>query len=396
MPTILISWELGGGLGHVLRWLPLVDSLRTKGHQMVAAVRDLRAARPLASRGVALLQAPVKLGRQRDRIEPARTFAHVLHNTGFGDPEELAVLVKAWRHLLNYVRPDLILCDHSPTALLAARGRQGLRRAVLGTGFCCPPDVDRFPDLRPWLGEAGERLGREEHRVLEHANRVLHRLNAAPLARLGQLFGDAHATFLTTFAELDAYAARSGVGYYGVWTSPDGRMPHWPAVSGPKLFAYLKPGQGLPRVLEALRQLGNPALVYVDQLDSRLKNRFASARLHFAPTPLDLAAVGQQCDLAILNAGHGATVSMLLAGRPIFQLPINLEQALNARATARLGAGLIASSIQPQPLAAQLGTLLKTPDYIQAARAFAARHADYDPSARIEAIVRRIQGLLAG
>ena len=53
-----------------------------------------------------------------------RNFAHLLYNNGFYDADSLKATVQAWRELYETVRPDLIVFDHSPTALLAACGFQ--------------------------------------------------------------------------------------------------------------------------------------------------------------------------------------------------------------------------------------------------------------------------------
>ena len=45
MPTVLLAWELGGGLGHFMNLRPLAEGLRRRGHRVVAALRDLSVAR---------------------------------------------------------------------------------------------------------------------------------------------------------------------------------------------------------------------------------------------------------------------------------------------------------------------------------------------------------------
>jgi len=116
MATILFAWELGGGLGHLVPFVPVAERLSSDGHHVVASLRELpRAHAVLRDTAVACLQAPVRRGGSADRIDPLRTLAHVLHNMAFANPDELRALAEAWRNLYRFVQPDLILFDHSLT-----------------------------------------------------------------------------------------------------------------------------------------------------------------------------------------------------------------------------------------------------------------------------------------
>ena len=127
MSRILYAWELGMGYGHVGSVLPLAMRLQERGHEIVFALRDLsHAERFLGRRGFALLQAPVWMGDKRGPELPV-SYADMLANFGFPDRAGLTAMVRAWRGLYALVRPDLLMIDHGPTALLAARGT-GLRR----------------------------------------------------------------------------------------------------------------------------------------------------------------------------------------------------------------------------------------------------------------------------
>ena len=44
MATILFTWELGGGLGHLVPLTPLVRALSDRGHRVFAALNDLNRA----------------------------------------------------------------------------------------------------------------------------------------------------------------------------------------------------------------------------------------------------------------------------------------------------------------------------------------------------------------
>lgn len=117
-----------------------------------------------------------------------------------------------------------------------------------------------------------------------------------------------------------------------------------------------------------------------------------NARLE--PRRLDMGRVARECDVAVLHAAQGATAAVLLAGKPILQIPTVLEQRLTAEATARLGAGETASpGAGADELAAKLDALASNPGYSDAARTFARSYGDFDPLVQVERMAGRIEAL---
>jgi len=395
MAKFLFTWELGGGNGHLMSLRPLAERLSLAGHEVAVAVRNLlRARQAFAGLPVRCFQAPVKIGRADDRIDLPRTFADILHNTGFSKLDELQGLAGKWRELFGALRPDAIVADHSPTALLAARAC-GIRRAVVGTGFFCPPDQRPLPDLRPWLPASERQMARVEDRVLRNANQILVSFGGRPLERVSQLVNDVELNVLATFRELDPYPERTIGQYTGAWPNIAGKTPNWPVGTSKKVFVYVRPFPALGRLLQLLNELNCRAIVHVPGLGETLRPRFESARVRFEMERLDLSRVGGRCDLAILNGGHGTTVSMLLAGTPTLQLPVYLEQALTGQAVARFGAGRCASVRQPKQLGETLPTMLSSDKYGAGARRFAARYAGYSAARQVESVATRIERLAA-
>ena len=139
---------------------------------------------------------------------------------------------------------------------------------------------------------------------------------------------------------------------------------------------------GLPKVLHALRSTGSPTIVF-GGCDAKLRDQFAAPSLRFETRRLDLKEVAAQCDLAVLSGGQATTLALLLAGKPILQAPLFLEQALNAMATVRLGAGLIAFPGGVDRTGEQIAELLGSPQYTDAARKFEAKYAGFSPEAEI-------------
>ena len=400
--TILFAWEMGGGLGHLMQMRPLAEDLARAGHRVFVALRQLeRAALVFGRSNVSLLQAPAWAGGA-PRFPRAATFSQMLMNVGFGSDAELYGRACAWRNLLRLVRPELVVFDHSPTALLASRGLPcPARRALIGSGFCCPPD-EICPDTGTWAvlrAGAAARAGADalpvaDEAVLARCNRMLGRWGQPPLGRLGQLYGEVDENFLTTFAELDHFPARAGATYWGPVPSHGGDEPGWPDGPGPRVFAYLKRRDGklLEELFGALRDAGCSTVAYVEGMDER--GRHESPALRLAPRPLKAAAAARACDLAVLHGGHGTVAGVLLAGKPMLLLPLALEQHLLADAVARVGAGEVRDPSRLEDVRDALSRVVSSPTYAAAALAFAERHHDFDPGRQRRLMLERCEALL--
>jgi UDP:flavonoid glycosyltransferase YjiC (YdhE family) len=393
--TVLLAWELGSDLGHVARLRPLARALVRRGHEVVLAARNLENVAGLPER-VRAIQAPTT-----DAVtvtypirEPA-TFADILYNTGAGNAEGLWGLVDAWHEILDRVEPDVVVHDFSPFALLAALSRP-VASVLLGTGFACPPPIPRLPDLRAWQDHYPDRIRATEDAVLSALNSQLEKRGQAPLAAVGELFARADENLLTTFPELDHYPQRQemGVGsyeYIGTWSDLGGPEPAWPQGQGPRIFAYLKPFKGLPRLLEHLMQAGYPTLVFLPgDMDV---SRWQSSSMRIVKEPLNMGRVAATCDLAVLHAGHGSTAAMLLAGKPIVQIPFVVEQYHTAQNTDRLGAGIHAALDDPDEICRAVDRAASDHCLKTAAEAFARKYADHDSQKALSRVVERIEKL---
>lgn len=390
MATILFTWELGGGLGHLARIRPLVEFFVRQGHVTFLAVRDLRHVQSMfGDFNVQWLQAPFKGGTCNRPIEPPRSFAHVLHNTGFETAVELRGLTQAWRALQHFVQPDLVVHDHSPAAIVAFRGL-ALRQAIIGTGFCIPPPISPLPDLRDWLGPAADQLAADEEHTLAVINTVLSQQGSPPIEYVAQLYRDLDDQLLTTYPELDLYGPRPHQPYWGVTETTQGLAATWPPGNGPRIFAYFKSFRALSSLLQEIQKRALRAIVFAPTLPRATWQSFVSEHITFTDRSLDMATVRAQCDLAILNGTHGVTSQLLLGGVPALHIPIVLEQFHVARKVHEVGAGLFADGEREAHVAEQLDKMLSLPQFRLAAQKFAARYSVLDPQKQAIKIGERL------
>ena len=329
MSTILIGWELGGGLGHVPKLLDVANELAARGHRPVLAVKDLAVTRHfLRDVSFPVVQAPIF----RDQVPPsfrALSFADILAISGFGDADGLLLLVNAWQSLIEMTGARLVVCNFAPSLCLAAYGV--LPTVVVGTGFTVPPvDGHEFPRLGPRFGTIVS-----ADQVLENVQRVQKRRGRPAPEALPAMMASA-ARFVHTIAEIDAYrATRSGV------VEPL-RTPEPPlcAAAAGSFFAYLSAANHrVDLILPELAAAGSQGAAYVRHASPHLvaAARKAGITMHDEPPPLKEALT--KAAVLIHHGGLNSTEIALAAGRPQLTLPNHLEHDLTAKALEDLGVG---------------------------------------------------------
>lgn len=392
MAKILFAWELGGSLGHLTRIYPILLALEQRGHQVSAAVRDQKHITAVwPNLKATVLPAPYKAHPTADEIHPVKYYVDILNNIGWGNAQDLRMLLQDWETVYRNVRPDFVIHDHSPTALLISQSLQ-VRHALLGTGFCSPLDESLSRLLRTWVTPDLALEQQISARIVNNLNQIL-LPGTQQISRPTQIYSRVDENFLTTFPELDHFGARPNATYWGIPNATQGIRPAWPEVGGPKLFAYLHADARLQQTLHVLEKIGKPTLVYISGKWDH-SAAAGSATLKIVNQPVDLEWVGRECAVGILNGSHGATAAFLMAGKPILQLPIQLEQYLCAKRSVELEAALIVDRYQPEMIVPALRQLLYESHFTMKANQFRERYRNWTPASRVSRIVGRIEELL--
>jgi UDP:flavonoid glycosyltransferase YjiC (YdhE family) len=393
----LCAWEYGGDLGHIQRLTALAVALRDAGHEPALAFSNLQHAGATA-RGFRCYAAPLIAGVERPDLEPA-SLARVLLDLGFHDAGGIESSIRAWLSLFELEKPDVIVADYAPVALLAARVA-GIPAVTIGSGFSSPPGVHPLPALRPWKAVPEEKLVEDDAALVASANKALGALDAQPLTQASQLLA-ARDDILCTFEELDPFGPRQGVEYLGplddsmpgdevTWAADD-RRPH--------IFAYLKPSYpGFVPILAALGAVGGQAIVVAPGLIAAQAQALSKPNVLVLPRAVTLAPVLADCDLCISHAGLGLTSKALAAGVPTALIPIHLEQFLIARRVEALG---VSAHLSPQSpnrpfpdLAPWISELVRDDERRSKAKQLREQFARYSPSAAAARAAARVSAAL--
>lgn len=348
-PTALLAQELGMGLWHAGLLGAVARALEARGLSCVFALADPVAARVVLGPGARVVPAPcyVPPGAALPAGLETTTFADILGAAGLGAPDLLGALVASWDALLDLVRPAVIIADHAPALLVAARHR--LPVVALGLGFTTPPPaLPRFPALHD--GPPGTW---DEARILAAVNGALAERGAAPLRRLPALW-DTAASYVTVLPDFDPYlAARTAPALGPLRAAP-------PAPGPPEreaVFAYLAGDD--PRAIPLLVALASRGAVraVVRELTPEGADALARAGVIVERGLVDLAAACAAADVIVHHGGVGTAEAGVLGARPQLLLPRHLEQRWNAHVLAARGVGAVLSGGSGDALEEALGAL---------------------------------------
>ena len=396
MARIAFAWELGGEYGHVMSCAGLARGLETRGHRIGFMFRELRQLSVVPeAKHFDIFQAPHTPREGLNAPVPAG-YADIMLGCGYSDPCELTALVGGWRSLLARWKPDLVVADFSPTALVAAR-TLGMPCVTYGNGFFLPPRASPLPAFRVDQPVVQERLVQSDALALASVNAALAHFGAPPLGRLAELF-DNEEDFLCTFPELDHYGGRETSGYWGPRVRFDrGTEVAWPQGKGKRIFVYVKrDSPHLDTLIDLLAASPHRIVAYIPDLDDRRRARLAGRNRVVTEKPVKLDAFLKGCDLIVCHGGEIAT-GALMYGIPALLFPVHYEQYLTARRLQQIGSALwCAPEAKPVDVTRGFAQVLDDPRHGAQARTFAKRYSAFSPSEQRRRIVARIEALLAG
>jgi UDP:flavonoid glycosyltransferase YjiC (YdhE family) len=340
MLRILLTWELGLNFGHLARLLPIAEELKKRGHAVLVAARDLTAAaHVLAPAGISFIQAP-HLTHGHPLSHRAAGYSDVLRAQGWGDVATLRGLTEGWINLYRMFRPDLVVADYSPTAVLAANIARR-PHVLIGNGFELPPAVSPLPPFPGFSWATAEQAADSEASVLENASRIGQALRGARLDALRDLVSPARALF-ATWPELDHYGPRDGARYIGPLLGKIGGPAFaWPAEThAHKVFAFVRPDtEHVAEILPALKRLDANVICVASGFSDAQLAPHAAPNVAFSRGLVDLSSLTAEAHLCLSYGAEGTVNTFLLAGVPQVIAPRQVEAFMAVRRIEALGAG---------------------------------------------------------
>lgn len=328
---ILFAWELGEGLGHLPPLKAIAGALKPCGVRPVFVLRETKnAIRALMPVGGDLRTAP-HWAKPGTSIERSGSMADILAGNGYSNSDHAAAIISAWDKVIDEVKPDLLVVDHAPSALLSAYGR--IPTVIAGNGFAVPPaDGDWFPPYLP--GEDRTDRQRVVFEAIQSAFKTIGR-NSPPSITApfrGAFRG------IYSFPQIDTYRAIRKERLLGPIEAPPACLA-LPAKR--RLFVYSATDIAkIDALMQCIMAIGPEASVY---LRGGLGTRGAILRsrgVEVFDTPPPLADVLPAASVVFSHGGSGFTNAALASGRPHLVFPRHFEARSTAMGLADAGCGI--------------------------------------------------------
>lgn len=333
----LLAWEMGGGLGHVMALHEIARQLQADDHQVLVVLKNLDYAFLFEKMGINTCIAPSEKRYMPYHSSP-NSMAEILWCNGYGNTANLSSLVAAWTMIIEQFKPDLVIADYAPTALLSAKANN-IKSMAVGCVFSFPPTRSGV-QFRYVSDAECSRLSHVENSIALTINCVLANHGVLSDTAANQAFyGDT--SFLCGFPSLDYYAGKRIINYMRpIKNNGDYLMTAWQGKPY-KVLVYIKNNY------EALYDLFNQInaftqaefIVYLAGPISEGLNLKSHVQLYREPINID--PLLERADLLICHAGSGLVNQALMKQVPLLCLPMHYEQFLMATRVQELGVGVL-------------------------------------------------------
>lgn len=353
MKSILFVSELGAGLGHIAPLMSIADAISSasskKPPKITFAVPDSISTRlAFGDSPYPILASPVKYDLASP-LSHTSSFIEILTRAGFANADLLSAAVASWQNLVDIVKPDLIIADHSPTACLMARGK--LPVILIGSGYTMPPtNTQEFPALA-----VGMQPPAIHKTVLTNVNSILKAGKQNELESLPKLL-ETELRFVFTAPHLDPYNGLRKEPVIGTYN--DG-ISHSPVPTDNRIFLYAGAVRnGLEAIAKSVLKMKVPVSAYLGSQTNVAKEYLKAAGAEVFDSPPPLSKILTKSTVVVSHGGAGLANASMLVGRPQLIIPIHAESRITAGKIEALGIGLAVEKIESDPIEAALDPVL--------------------------------------
>ena len=340
MPKIVVVWEMGADLGHVTRLDTLAKYLAGRGHEVVCIFSDVSEIQRLYPRPLTpsyrLLAGPSWPDKHLKLSRPPANLVEVLLSIGYYKPQVIAQKLADWRVIFAELKPDLIIYDYAPTAVLASRDLT-CKKIGIDDPFSKPPDIFPLPsfDLNAKVSIANLKIS--EIRLVDTVNLALAQFQLGKITQASDLFAT-DKSFLLSIPELDPFShLRASANYVGLISTSGSQQKialNWNTQSSAKkVFVYLKPNYPkIKELLSCLVKFDIQGRFFIPQASQEMLDICRSANnVEISEQPYELAKNLAECDLIICHGGHSTLMQAALCAVPTLIIPLQQEQLSTAQ-----------------------------------------------------------------
>jgi len=394
---ILGVWELGRGSGHIARMHAIGLQVLEAGHDFTLVARDLAAVhRYTGGTQYPVLQAPCVPQGQHPGQQLA-SLADVFIMQGFTQTSILNGLQAGWRCLQDHCKPDGMIADYAPGVLLATQGST-IPKVITGNSFTMPVPGYPLSDWRPVAHEDGG-VAEKEQQVLDAVNRHLLQTGRIPLRVLSDLYM-AQAHIIGNFPLLDPWAElRKGASYHvSALAEVGSRLPIQRHHTS-SLLCYLdRSYKQLEELLQGLAHVQKhtaDVVLVCPGLLGEVIARLGLAGITASNDLIDFEYAMSQADRFLGHGGVGTLNQALRLGKPVFVLPMQMEQLNNGLRLQQAGLGkIIPEFSQAKEYARVLNTFMHNSEAEAQARKFSNNHQGTSDLSLAAAVVMRLDACI--
>lgn len=326
--NIVFVWELGNHNGHLVKDIALAISLRNEGHNVTFIVDHKKldiAAKLLTPNKFEFILGPteplpiVYLNRQLN-------YSCILLSLGWGNNLELLKYTNRWCNVIESLKPDIIIADHSPIAILVSFITR-IKIVLFGTGFEIPPLVYPMPSIRHDLDIDIKQLEYCDNALIKSINYVLTSRHAREISNIFNLFN--RNSLLTTIKELDHYSVRTNGEYIG---SINAVLPinntniNFSNNGKQKILVYIQKEYFNIVLKVALEEYD--AICVIPNIDSDIICTYSTDSFKISDKLINIDNLKDEDYILISHCSHGTVEKTLLQGKVQITIPTHPEQRM--------------------------------------------------------------------